>query len=114
MRIMIMRVQIPNIPSNKRSLILIRIYPPTIDPRRPRIAQMIPIFLSTFPARAKLYRPERSVPRAQTFAVAIAWLGVIPKSVKSGIEIRALPHPALPIILQRRPIKKMMMYVFID
>lgn len=52
--IMITRVPIPKIHSRSDWSILRRTHPPTIDPRRPNIAQKIPIFLSTFPARAKL------------------------------------------------------------
>lgn len=51
---------------------LMSIYPPTIDPVSPIIAHATPIFLSTFPARAKLYNQESRVPKAHTFAVAIA------------------------------------------
>lgn len=107
---MIIRVQIPKIPSRRDAFMWIKIYHPTIDHMRPNSAHTPPIFLSTFPALAKLYRPESSVPSAQTFAVAIAWFGVIPNSVRSGMEIRALPPPALPIILPNKPIKKIKIY----
>ena len=90
-----------------------RINQPTRDHTKANTAQATPIFLSTFPARAKLYKPESSVPSAQTFEVVMACIGVIPSSVKSGTVISALPHPALPKILQSKPIKNIKMYISI-
>ena len=108
-----MSVQIPKIPSSRDSLILIRINQPTRDHTKANTAQTTPIFLSTLPARAKLYKPESSVPSAQTFEVVMACIGVIPSNVKSGTVMRALPHPALPIMLQNKPIKKIKIYTSI-